>query len=102
MDLIQYDDKRLMLKSRKPTIRGVQEQRSLEGFIWTIKSEGQNAKEEEGRNMQKKKKKDAQIKYSLAPHSIHYTNSAGRINGGMTPEQYLHSLQHVPPPPTKP
>ena len=30
------------------------------------------------------------------------TNLAGRINGEMTPKQFPHSLQHIPPPQAKP
>ena len=47
-------------------------------------------------------KQRREIKYSLLPHSMHCTNSAGCINGRITPEQYPHSLQHILPSLTKP
>ena len=55
--------------------------------------------EEDGRDVQAKKNGNIQIKQPSPPHSIQCIKLASRINGGMTLEQYRHSLQHIFPPP---
>ena len=56
---------------------------------------------EDNRVVQVKKKGNIWVKQPLPPHSMHYTNSAGRINEEMAPKQQPHSSQHILPPPTK-
>ena len=39
-----------------------------------------------------RKRRKEMSRYSSPLHSMHYTNSTGRIISGMTPKQYPHSF----------
>ena len=75
-----------VLKLRKPTAREVRRanipRRTLSEPFGLEK---QNT-EEGVRDVQAKKTGNIQEKYLLPLHSMHYTNSVGRINGRITPE----------------
>ena len=100
--LTQYIDKNLRIEAEDVDCpRSLKSEHSLGGFEQATWTKRQNTKEW-GRNVQAKKKGNIQVKYPLPPHSMHCTNSAGRINRRMTPEQYPHNLQHILPPLVKP